>query len=296
MTADPERRGPGPLERISGWVLDLRPVRWLKPILDAYDAAGGGLLASGLAFNALFAALPAILLIVSLLGILLNDSARLDEVVRALAQTFPPLQDFLRQALAEFSRGAVSFSILGLVGLVWGSSRFYQSLDEAIARIFEGSPRRDPVQRGIRGIASVGLLIGALVGFASLIAAVHGLATDLPLVVDASRLVTSTIGSALGSLVLFSVAMAGIYRIVPTKQPSWRAIGRPAVAVGLALSVLTGLFALAAPRLVGSLQVYGAFITVFAAMIWLSYVAQAILIGAAWVHRRTLVAAGSTPP
>ena len=39
---------------------------------------------------------------------------------------------------------------------------------------------------------------------------------------------------------------------------------------------------------------YGAFVAVFAAMIWLSYVAQAILVGAAWVHRRTLAAATPT--
>jgi uncharacterized BrkB/YihY/UPF0761 family membrane protein len=56
--------------------------------------------------------------------------------------------------------------------------------------------------------------------------------------------------------------------------------------VGLVLTVLTGVFALITPRLIGSLQVYAAFVTVFAAMIWLSYVAQTILIGAAWVHRR----------
>lgn len=41
--------------------LALGPVRWLIPILEAYDAAGG-LLAAGLAFNSLFAILPSILL------------------------------------------------------------------------------------------------------------------------------------------------------------------------------------------------------------------------------------------
>ena len=77
-----------------------------------------------------------------------------------------------------------------------------------------------------------------------------------------------------------------VYRIVPTRTPSWAAVRRPALAVGLALAVLTGIFAVITPRLVGSLRVYGAFVVVFAAMIWLSYVAQAILVGAVWVHRR----------
>ena len=86
---------------------------------------------------------------------------------------------------------------------------------------------------------------------------------------------------------VFSVAIGIIYRMVPTQTPRWAAILRPALAVGFALAVLTGIFALITPRLVGSLRVYGAFVAVFAAMIWLSYVAQAILVGAAWVHRRS---------
>jgi uncharacterized BrkB/YihY/UPF0761 family membrane protein len=73
---------------------------------------------------------------------------------------------------------------------------------------------------------------------------------------------------------------------VPTNQPTWRMIGTPAVAVGAFLAVFTAAFALLTPQLVGSLQVYGAFVAVFAAMIWLSFVSQALLIGAAWVHRR----------
>jgi uncharacterized BrkB/YihY/UPF0761 family membrane protein len=38
-------------------------------------------------------------------------------------------------------------------------------------------------------------------------------------------------------------------------------------------------------------QISGAFVAVFAAMIWLSFVSQALLVGAAWVHRRVIVAA-----
>ena len=135
-------------------MLALPAVRWLKPILDDYGAAGGGLLASGVAFNSLFAILPSILLVVSLLGLLL-DPLRLEQTVTDLADRFPPLQTFFEEALADFTAGALAFWILGLVGLVWGSSRFYQSLDDAIARIFLGSPRRDPFQRGVRGVLSV---------------------------------------------------------------------------------------------------------------------------------------------
>jgi membrane protein len=280
--------------RVVDRVMELPPVRWLKPILDDYDAAGGGLLASGLAFNSLFAILPAILLLVGVLGLILNDPARLDALVRQFTERFPPLEEFFRQALSQFGAGAMSFSLLGLVGLIWGSSRFYQSLDDAIARIFRGSRRRDPFQRGIRGVLSVVLLFSAVLLAVFLGGFLDGIQTHVAALNEAIRLLTSTLGSGLGTIAIFALAIALIYRMVPTDTPAWSAIGRPALAVGLALAVFTLIYAVITPRLVGSLEVYGAFVAVFAAMIWLSYVAQAILVGAAWVYRRTQEMAART--
>ena len=291
--SEPEPRPPSPglLAGIGDRVLALPPVRWGKPILDAYDAAGGGLLAAGLAWNTLFALLPAILLLVSIIGIYLGDPARLASVVAFLSEQFPPIATFLSQAVAEFSRGAVSFGIIGLVGLIWGSSRFYQSLDDAMARIFAGSPRRDPIQRGIRGVISVALVIGGTILATYLLAFVEQSGPGIPGFDRLWRGFSSPLGSILASIVVFAVAMAVIYRIVPTAAPSWREVSVPAAVVGAALAVLTAIFALLAPRMVGSLAVYGTFVAIFAAMIWLSFVTQAILIGAAWVHRRGVVAA-----
>lgn len=283
----------GPRARLVARVLELPPIRWLRPILDDYAAAGGGLLAAGLAFNALLAALPAILLMIALVGLFLNDPAQLEQLIQALAERFPPLEEFFRLALAQFNAGALSFSVVGLIGLVWGSSRFYQSLDDAIARIFQGSPRRDPFQRAARGVLSVVLLIGAVLAAVYLTQLVEDVRSDLPVLGAALGIATATLRSALGSIAVFSVAMALIYRIVPTRTPTWRSIGLPSLAVGIAIAVLTGVFALLTPRLVGSLRLYGVFVAVFAAMIWLAYVAQAILVGAAWVHRRTPAVAGS---
>ena len=278
------------LARIGDRVLDLPPVRWLKPILDAYDAAGGGLLAAGLAWNTLFALLPAILLVISIIGIYLGDPDRLEAVIALLAERFPPIAALLREAVTEFSRGAVSFGLIGLVGLIWGSSRFLQSLDDAMARIFRGSPRRDPVQRAIRGVISVCVMIGGLILATYLLAFVDQAGTDFPGLGWLTRRIDTALGSFLASIVLFGLAIAVIYRIVPTVTPSWREIGLPSAVVGFVLALLTAIFALIAPRMVGSLAVYGAFVAVFAAMIWLSFVTQAILLGAAWVHRRGVIA------
>ena len=56
--------------------------------------------------------------------------------------------------------------------------------------------------------------------------------------------------------------------------------------VGVFGALFTAVFTALTPNLVGSLEVFGALVAVFAAMIWLSFLSQAVLLGAAWVHRR----------
>ena len=159
-----------------------------------------------------------------------------------------------------------------------------------MARIFESTRRRDPLQRGLRGVFSVLLLVAAIGGVIVFSHVATNLAgNELPGVALGSELLSSSVGAALASIVLFSTGIAIVYRIVPTNRPSWQMIGRPAVVVGTFAAIFTALFTLLTPQLVGSLQVYGAFVAVFAAMVWLSFVSQALLIGAAWVHRRVVV-------
>jgi membrane protein len=277
----------GPVARVVDRVVALAPVRWLIPILAEYDLAGGGLLAAGLAFNSLFAVLPAILLVVAVVGVILGDAERLAVISASLSASFPPLAGVFEAALGSFAHGAITYSVVGLVALIWGASRFFQSLDDALARIFESTRRRDPLRRGLLGVGSV-LLLAAVIGglvVASGFAATAGV-SDIPGAALVGALLTSTIAGDIASVVIFVAGIALLYRFVPTNRPTWQMIGRPAIAIGLFSAAFTSAFALLTPQLVGSLQVYGAFVAILAAMVWLSFVCQALLIGAAWVHQR----------
>ena len=199
------------------------------------------------------------------------------------------MADFFTVALASFASGATTYSLIGLVFLVWGASRFYQSLDEAMARIFQSTERRGVLQRNILGIIWVVVLTVIVVG---LILLSRLVGDDLE-VASVARL-AGALGAALVSLVVFSTGLALVYRLVPTNRPDWRHVRRPALVVGTFLTAFTAVFALLAPALVGSLKVYGAFVAVFAAMLWLSILSQALLVGAAWTHHRVRRAATAT--
>jgi membrane protein len=261
-------------------------VRTLREVMQTFDAAGNGLLAGGLTYSALFALLPALLLLAVVLGLAIDDPERRRAIVDALVDAVPPLRGVIEEGLAQMGEGAVSFGTLGLIGLAWGASRFYGSLDDAFARIFASAPKRGFVDRTVRGVASVVLLVTAFLGALILTGIGSYLAAETAAALGTETRVFWQVVTPVLSAGVFILAVAAVYRLVPARPVPWSALVVPAVVVGVVLAVITQLFSLVAPRLIGSAAVYGTFVAIFALMIWLSLLFQVLLLGAAWVRIR----------
>ena len=108
----------------------------------------------------MFSALPTTLLLLGIGGLVAQDPAFQAKLATALAEAFPPLAGLFEDALAAVSQGAGIASILGLLGLLWGVSQFYSTLDLAFSRIFSDAPERDFARRTLRGFVWVLVLIG----------------------------------------------------------------------------------------------------------------------------------------
>jgi membrane protein len=263
--------------------------RWvvaLRRLLDRYDAAGGGLLAGGLAYAALFAIVPAFLLLAGVAGLVYADPVAREQAVSVFAGVLPPLREVIDSVLAEVARGAGPVSVIGAVALVWGTTRFVVSFQDALGRVMGSDRRRGVVAQNLGALVAVVLMVLAIPASAALSAV-----TDF---LDAGQAsgVFQAIGFAV-SLVLQALpivatigAMILVYRIVPRPAPAWRATLLPGLTIGIVLTVIARLFAFLAPRLIGTAALIGTLATVFAALAWLSLSFQAILVGAAWVSER----------
>jgi membrane protein len=267
-------------------ISELPPAVTARQVMAAYDAAGGGLLAGGLAYTGLFAVLSSILFIIGLLGFVVRDPVRLATIVGEIGGRVPPLAGLIETGLSRVAESATSFSILGVLGLAWGASRFYGALDDAFARVFHDAPARDLLARIVRGLFLIGLLVAVLVG--SLVVAGIGSFVDTYLHPDDSivlflawRATAQLVGVA-----LYVVTIGAIFRWVPPRPPSWAAIRLPAVIVAILLWLLTNAFVLVESRLVGALELFSGFAIVLATMIWLSFGFQLLLLGAAWTYVR----------
>jgi membrane protein len=267
-------------------VLGQPAVAALRRVLDRYGAASGGLLAGGLAYAALFAIVPGVLLLAGIVGLFVSDPVERARFVNVLVGVLPPLRDLIQVVLDEAARNAGPVSIIGAIILIWGTSRFAVAFQDAIARVMGGERQRGVLARNLGAIGAVGFLSGAIV--ASTV--VSGVLDFLNAGAQAGVLhvVSGALSLALGFLPVLVIvgAMVLVYRIVPVPAPPWRAVVIPAVAAGLALTVVARAFTFLAPRLIGAAALLGTLATLFAALAWLALSFQAILLGAAWVRDR----------
>jgi membrane protein len=277
------------VERVGG----IPAVRTLLATLEVYDGAGGGLVANGLAYSALVALVPGALLVASVIGLVITDPAMQQRLVAAIGDAVPPLADVVESALETVAHGAVPTTIVALIGLLWGSSRFYAALDYAFSKVFHAERRRNEIVRTLRGLLVTFLLVALpiaalIVGwFASWLL---DLAADGGTIEGVLRTLLQ-LATPIGSFVLFVGVVTLVYRFVPVERVSWRAIGPPAALVGVGLAGFAQLFTFIGPRLAGFAVLFGAFVAIFALLAWLAISFNMLLLGASWTRVRALAIA-----
>jgi len=275
-------------ERVVGRVGGLPAVKTLVAVFAVYDGAGGGLTAGGLAYASLIALLPGLLLMLAIFGVLIDDEAMREEIVAVIAKAVPPLEEMARTAFKQVSSGAVPTSVIAFVGLLWGASRFYASLDYAFTRIFHEARRRNEIEKTLRGVAVTGLVV-ALPLAALLAGSMASWLLDLaPDGMEKQGIARTLLqlASPIGSFLLFVTGTALVYRYVPGNRVPVRAMRRPAILVGVVLASFAQAFTFIAPRLTHTAAIYGTFVAFFAILAWLSISFNVLLFAACWTRVR----------
>jgi membrane protein len=270
------------LTTIAGWLTTRPPVVLGLGVMRLYGEAGGGLLAAGLSFFALFTLVPALLLMVSLLGYFVADPALQEEIVEMIVSQVPPLEDVARQVLRGLAAGAQAATIIGLAGAAWGASGFYAALQDAMERIFPGRGNRNPIITRVRGLVSVLIVIGGLL-------AVVVVGLTVPVVTEFADIDLGPLAvlATPAIICLFaSFACFVVYVAVPSNAPPARLTLLPAVVAGVAIGLLTSFFGLLAPFLVRNAAALGILGTVFVTLVWFNFTFQLLLYGAAFAGAR----------
>jgi membrane protein len=274
------------LEPIALRLLGDRRVIRARAVMERFGRHGGGLLAAGIAFNTLFALIPLAIFASGVIGIVVSDPAAQASITQFLTSLAPPLADFLDEAIGDLATASASLTIIGLVGAAWGATRLYSSVELGIQAMFTDVKARSIVAKTVRRAAFI-LVIAALIIAAILAATLGSIVADSA---SSSGVLAFVQGLALFVLpyALGVLTILVVYRVVPPVRPPLAAAVPPAVAAGVSIVAITQLFAVVAPRLVGTNPFYGTLGTVFVALAWLNLIASILLVGAAWVRVRML--------
>jgi membrane protein len=291
----------GRLEALQRSAMRTPPVRAVLDVMRAYDQSGGGMLAGALAYFSFFSLVPALLLFVSLLGIIVEDAALRQQLIDALVNQLDPIRDVAVVVIDGLANSGRTGTVIGVLGLLWGASGFYGALQGAMQRVFPGPGGRDFLRTRVNGVITVVLVLGTLLLAVVVVFALplitewidrscRDLGTlDVALVEGFCSIDFAQVSGAIAVVGAMGIAFGAaltIYMVIPTAGPSLRQAFWPALAVGLVIGGLTALFGWIAPLLVRQWVALGIVGSVFISLIWLNLIFQALIYGAAFARLR----------
>ncbi len=239
-------------------------------VVSAYGSTQSGNNAAGLAFNAFMAMFPMILGALSIIGLVVNNPDIRSQAEAAILRTFPgrsgaELSAVVTQDLRHY---AGLLGIVGILGLLWGCTNFFASLEFCLGRIFDIGQRDFLRQRAMGAVMMLALVAALLVAIG---------ATTLMNLVP----VMAGLGPLAGFLAMALLTLV-IYRLVPNRTFRLRELWPGAALAGVLIELITLLFPLYA-KLAHGFDTYGQSLALFFLLAtWLAFLSQFILIGAVW--------------
>jgi membrane protein len=243
-------------------------------VVKKYGFDGSGRYAAMLAYYGFFSVLPLLLVLVTVLGIVLQDNRQLQEQIlnTALAR-FPVIGTQLQQNIHAITGNTVAL-VVGILGALWGGLGVMQAAQTAMNAMWRVPVHQRPnyAFSRLRSLAMLGVLGGALLASTALSISLSFLG-DFPVAVQ----VLSVVASLGLAFLQFMLA----YKLLTSKALSWREVLPGSVAAGAAWVVLLTLGGYILNREVKNASaLYGFFGVTIGMLIWISLSAQVMLYGA----------------
>jgi membrane protein len=242
------------------------------------------IVAAGVAFYAFLALVPALIAVVIVYGLVANPADIKDQITSFASAAPRDAQRLLTNQLTSISRNAGGAATIGaliaIAGAIWAASSGMAALDTGLTIVNRETETRGFLKRRLLALV---LTVFAVIGVLLMLALVVALPSVLDSI-DVGDVGKIVIGLArwvlLAALLLFGLGV--IFRYGPQRRrPRWRWVtpgALVAVVVGLAASIGFSIYV----SLVGTYnKTYGSLGAIIVLLLWLYFMAYAVLFGAA---------------
>jgi membrane protein len=224
-------------------LLESAPVRIARRYLDAQ----GGNWATIIAWNAFFAFFPLVLVMVTVLGLILQNPGIKGNLENQVVHAFPECASdrgcAVLTALDDFRQRTGVFGVVAFVGLLWTGSSLFGAIDQGLASLFPCKPRSFIRQR-LMAFGMI-LLFTALAVPLLLSSSLLSLLQSLPATPQFFRGGVASLLVQIGAGVLDAMLLfAAIYYVVPNRRQRLRGVLPGALAAGVLFEGFTLVFPL----------------------------------------------------
>ena len=237
----------------------------------AYGQSRAGNYAQAVAFAGFMSMFPIVLGALAIVGIAIRDPYTQAQLQALIIEVFPKsAQPELERAMNGVQQAAGWLGLLSVLGLLWGASSIFGTMEFALTQIF-GTRQRDLFRQRAMGLLMMLVLVAALVA----IVAINSIAAFFPL----ASWATAALGFVTGAVVMIGL-LCWLYRFLPNRTFRLRDVLPGAVLAGVLIEMLTLVFPLFA-KVAASSNTYGAqFGLFFLLATWFYLLSQLVLLGA----------------
>lgn len=255
----------------------------MRRLIEAFHGAalrfsldGCAFLAQAIAFNAMFAIFPLVVLAIAVLAFVYGTNEAQGQAVGLIASIAPGVEGIIGENIRQIVNFRSVSGIVGLVVLVWSGKNLFMALSYALNRAL-GIEKGRPLVSDI----AVSLIMLPVLGIILIIATAVPIAITLAVQYGGfphASLLTQVAGYASGLLLVFAVSML-LYTYLPNRRmpPGFALPG--ALFTSVAWEVAQIAFGIYTAH-VNFLRVYGALSTLAILLLWFYYMGIIFLYGA----------------
>ncbi|MCA1846391.1 MAG: YihY/virulence factor BrkB family protein [Actinobacteria bacterium] len=246
-------------------------------VIQTFSDGQGALLSGSMAYFTFLSLLPLLMIAGFAVGAVSNgDPGVQAALVTAVDRIFPGISG--EEILAQLIRARVAFGIVGLVTVSYAASGFVGAMTASLNRMWEVPRGRNPVGQKALNFLVVGLL--GVVLLASVGVTIWAAYWSRRALGSDARVVIHGIDFVAGPLSFFFVLLL-LYRMLPARSLSWRSQAPGALFGAVVIELLKRGFAFWADHSAGVAVLPRSLVSVVLLLVWLGFLGQAILYGAA---------------
>ncbi len=239
-----------------------------------FSKDGCAFLAQAVAFNAIFALFPLIVLVLSAASFVFPFAQ--DRVLNFLGNFSPTLHDYLAANLQTYIYGRGISSLIALVFLIWSGKNLFMGIGFALDRALN-VPKGRPFIHNV----ALSIIMLPVMGIAVLVAMVLPIVISIVMFiaqVPDRQHITHVSAYAISLMLVFAVSML-LYRLLPNRHISW-SFSLPGAALVAVLWPIVQFGFTQYTLHVNFTQIYGALSAPLALLLWFYLIGSLFFFGA----------------